>query len=188
VAAVRQNWGITDRFVMGYIGNHGSFAGVDFVTRVHQLLLKRMPDAVLFVVGPAGYWKSALKNRPQEGVIFTGAIDPSEIGAYFNAVDIGLLAQPPNPGTDYAFQIKMVEYAASRKCVISTPLEVWKGMAWPNVSLVEANEEKWVEAIVKARNRYWQSDWDQLVEAYDWQVIADHMATRILSVPAAVQL
>ena len=31
IVEVRNRWGIKDRFVMGYIGNHGSFAGVDFV-------------------------------------------------------------------------------------------------------------------------------------------------------------
>lgn len=187
VAEVRRRWGITDKFVIGYIGNHGSFTGVDFMIRVHHLLQRRMPDAVLFIVGPAGYWKSTLKSRLQEGVVFTGSISPSEINAYFNAVDVGLLAQAPTPGTNYAFQIKMVEYAASRKFTVSTPLEVWKRMAWPNVSLVVANEEQWVEAIAKVRGRSWQSDWDRLVESYDWQIVADHLAAKILSAPAMVQ-
>ena len=60
-------------------------------------------------------------------------------------------------------------------------------MAWPNVSLVAANEEQWAEAIAKVRGRSWQSDWDRLVESYDWQVIADHMAAKILSAPAMVR-
>jgi glycosyltransferase involved in cell wall biosynthesis len=185
VADVRRRWGITGRFVIGYIGNHGSFAGVDFILRVHQLLRKRIPDAVLFIVGPAGYWKSMVKHRREEGVIFTGAIDPTEINTYFNAIDIGLLAQAPNLGTNYAFQIKMVEYAASRKFAISTPLEVWKKMAWPNVSLVELDEQRWVDAIEKARSRRWCGDWDYLVESYDWQVIADRVAHSILAASEA---
>jgi glycosyltransferase involved in cell wall biosynthesis len=187
IADVRSKWGITGRFVIGYIGNHGSFTGVSFLSRVHQLLQKRIPDAVLLIVGPAGYWKSKVNHGRQDGVIFTGPIDPSEINAYFHAIDIGLLAQTPSLGTNYAFQLKMVEYAASRKCVISTPLEMWKKMAWPNVLLVERDEQRWVDAIEKMRTRRWRSDWDGLVESYDWQVIADRVAHSILGNHAEAQ-
>ena len=181
VEGVRRRWGLDGKFVIGYVGNHnGAFTGVDFVLEVFRGLRPRISDAVLLIVGPADYWKASLSAVHSKDVIFTGQVDPREVPAYFHALDLGVLAQEKSLGTEFAFQIKMVEYTACRKHVISTPLRVWERLNWPNVALVERRCEDWVEAIVKLRGSTWKPEWDALVEPFDWQSLADRAADFML--------
>jgi glycosyltransferase involved in cell wall biosynthesis len=176
VEALRQRLGLTSRFVIGYIGNHGSFTGVDFVVKVFQEVRRRIPNATLLIVGPADYWRSLLERMRSHGVIWTGPVAPSEVAAYFNAIDLGILAQEKSLGTELAFQIKIVEYSACRKFVVSTPLCTWQRLQWPNIFLADLKVEAWVDAICRARDSQWSPAWDALTEPYDWGALARKMA------------
>src|SRR4029077_19979930 len=110
----------------------------------------------LLIIGPADTWSSLLEANRTAGVIATGSVAPAEIAEYFNAIDMGILAQGQSTGTDFAFQIKVVEYSACRKCVVSTPLLNWQRLAWPNVILTKANVQAWADALVQARAMSWE--------------------------------
>ena len=185
VRAIRAKLGLDNKFIIGYIGNHGPFTGVDLVINAFLSVRNRLPDAALLIIGPAHYWQPLIEANRTRGVISTGSIPPSEIAAHFNALDVGVLAQDLTPGTDFAFQIKVVEYSACRKVVVSTPLETWKRLRWPNVLLAEPNPSAWADALVQARSLVWQSDWDRFVEPYDWSILAARIADVLLARPAA---
>jgi glycosyltransferase involved in cell wall biosynthesis len=180
VSALRRRLGIEDEFAIGYIGNHGSFTGVDLAVNAFLTARSRIPKMKLLIIGPADNWSRLLQATRGEGVIATGNVAPAEIAEYFNAIDIGILAQGKTTGTDFAFQIKVVEYSACRKCVVSTPLLMWQQLAWPNILLAEAHPEAWADAFVRARSMSWQPAWDRIVEEYDWQVLADSAAKTML--------
>lgn len=180
VEAVRNRWGLQGKFVIGYIGNHGSYTGVDFMVQAYTQVLQRIPDAVLFVVGPAEYWIPKL-GIPPPGVIFTGAVPPDDIPPYFQVLDVGVMAKDVSLGTEFAFQLKIVEYTACRKFVISTPQIVWKRMGWPNVRLVERHTKAWADAICELKDAKWRREWDSLAEAYDWGALAHELAKCILA-------
>lgn len=188
VAALRRNLGLEGKFVIGYIGNHGDYTGVDFVVEMFLRLRERMPDAILLIVGPAEHWRALLESVQGQGVVWTGPISPVEVRKYFNALDVGLLAQGKSLGTDLAFQIKIVEYSACRKFVVSTPLRTWELLAWPNVLLAERRVNDWIEAIVQARHSQWRPEWDSQITEFDWEVLADRMADVMLQVPVAEAL
>ena len=181
VNALHAKLGLENKFVIGYIGNHGPFTGVDLVVNAFLAARKRLPDAALLIVGPAQHWQSLLDANRGNGVIATGGVPPAEIATYFNALDVGVLAQGITTGTDFAFQIKVVEYSACRKIVVATPLETWKRIAWPNVLLAEPNPTAWAEAFVQARNMTWQRDWDRFVEPYDWSILSNRIAEKLLA-------
>lgn len=183
VRTIRASLGLDNKFIIGYIGNHGPFTGVDLVVNAFLSVRDRLPDAALLIIGPAHYWQSLIEANRTRGVISTGSIPPSEIAAYFNALDVGVLAQELTPGTDFAFQIKVVEYSACRKVVVSTPLETWKRLRWPNVLLAEPNPTSWADALVQARSLAWHSDWDRIVEPYDWSILAARIADALLASP-----
>jgi len=185
VRAIRAKLGLDNKFIFGYIGNHGPFTGVDLVINAFLSVRDRLPDAALLIIGPSHYWQPLIDATRGRGVISTGSITPSEIAAYFNALDVGVLAQGLTPGTDFAFQIKVVEYSACRKVVVSTPLETWKRLRWPNVLLAEPNPTAWGDALVQARSVAWQSDWDHFVEPYDWSILAARIAEALLAPPRA---
>ena len=185
VSALRATLGLQNKFVIGYIGNHGPFTGVDLVVNAFLAARTRLPDAALVIIGPAQYWQSLLDANRSNGVIATGGIPPAEIATYFNALDVGVLAQGITTGTDFAFQIKVVEYSACRKIVVSTPLETWKRLAWPNVLLAEANPSAWADAFVRARSMAWHPAWDRFVEPYDWSILSHRIADTLLAAPAS---
>jgi len=181
IRALRARLGIDNKFTIGYIGNHGPFTGVDLVVSAFLSVRNRLQDAALLVVGPAQHWQSLLDANRHNDVIATGGIPPFEIATYFNALDAGVLAQGITTGTDFAFQIKVVEYSACRKIVVSTPLETWKRLAWPNVILAEPNRAAWADAFLKARSMSWQSEWDRFVEPYDWSILSNRIAGVLLA-------
>jgi glycosyltransferase involved in cell wall biosynthesis len=183
VAALRRKLGLDGKFVIGYIGNHGDYTGVDFVVEMFLRLRERMADARLLIVGPAEVWRSLLESVRDQGVIWTGPVAPPEVRKYFNALDVGILAQGKSLGTDLAFQIKIVEYSACRKFVVSTPLRTWELLAWPNVFLAERRVDDWIEAIEQARRSQWRPEWDSQIAEFDWQALAERMADVMLGVP-----
>jgi glycosyltransferase involved in cell wall biosynthesis len=180
VSALRQRLGIAEHFAIGYIGNHGSFTGVDLAVNAFLAARQRIPNARLLIIGPADTWSALLEANRTAGVIATGNVAPAEIAEYCNAIDVGVLAQGKSAGTDFAFQIKVVEYSACRKCVVSTPLLNWQRLAWPNIILAEPNPQAWADAFVQARGMSWEPAWDSIVEAYDWQVLADIAAKAMI--------
>ena len=190
VAELRRRLGLEGKFVIGYVGNLGSYTGVDFLLDVLRAARRRIPEAALLLVGPAEYWRERIEAARGEGVVWTEAVAPREVAAYFNALDVGVLAQEKTLGTELAFQIKVVEYSACRKFVVSTPLRTWERLAWPNVFLTELRVEGWVDALVRARRSEWRTEWDALVELYDWNTLADRIASVMLEgkVPAAEAL
>jgi len=180
VSALRQRLGIAEHFAIGYIGNHGSFTGVDLAVNAFLAARQRIPNARLLIIGPADTWSALLEANRAAGVIATGNVAPAEIAEYCNAIDVGVLAQGKSAGTDFAFQIKVVEYSACRKSVVSTPLLNWQRLAWPNIILAEPNPQAWADAFVQARGMSWAPAWDRIVEAYDWQVLADIAAKAMI--------
>ena len=183
VQTLRTKLGLEGKFVIGYIGNHGPFTGVDLVVKAFLEARKRIANAALVIIGPAHYWQSLLDANRESGVISTGGVSPEEIATYFNALDAGVLAQGITTGTDFAFQIKVVEYSACRKVVVSTPLETWKRLAWPNVLLAEPNLSAWADAFIKASNMTWKPEWDRFVEPYDWSILSNRIADALLAAP-----
>ena len=180
VAALRASLGLAGKYVIGYIGNHGSYTGVDFAVKAFEAVCSRIPNAALLIVGPAEFWRPVLQAKRGEGVVWTGPVPPSEIATYFHALDLGILAQEKSLFTELAFQIKIVEYSACRKFVISTPLQTWERLKWPNVFLTPLQVDAWVEAIVRAQQSKWQPEWDATIEAYDWNALAGRMAAVLL--------
>ena len=178
--ALRHSLGLDERFIIGYIGNHGDYTGVDFVVDMFRAVRERIPNAALLIVGPAEYWRSLLEASRADGVIWTGPVPPAEIRKYFNLLDIGVLAQGKSLGTEMAFQLKVVEYSACRKFVVSTPLRTWELLQWPNVLLTDLRVDAWADAIVRAQHSEWKPEWDAVVEAFDWDALADRMAVVML--------
>ena len=181
IRAVRKKWHLENKFVIGYIGNHGPYTGIDFLLKVFNNLYKEMNDAVLFIVGPTDCWSEVIAKADLQNVVLAGLVDPKDMPAYFHAIDLGILAQEKSPGTEFAFQIKMVEYATCKKFVVSTPLLVWKQLKWPNVILAEQNVNEWISAIKQARNSKWQKEWDNIVAPYDWSILSEKMANYLNS-------
>jgi hypothetical protein len=74
-----------------------------------------------------------------------------------------------------AFHLKLIEYTASRKPVVSTPIEASMKLGFPNILFADETEAAWAAALLKAKELDWQDGWDSLVDAYDWMAICDKL-------------
>lgn len=171
VMALRQKYNLVGRWVIGYIGNIGSWVNVELVVEAFREVKNQIPEAALLWIGLSPHLEVLRKKYANESIIFTGALD--DIEPYFKMLDLGLLPHRKCPLQDVAFHIKLIEYTAAEKFVISAPLEESQRLGFPNIIFVEENKNEWAKAIKKAKEMKWQQEWDNLVKDYDWAKIGD---------------
>jgi glycosyltransferase involved in cell wall biosynthesis len=176
VSALRRSLRLEGRWVLGYLGNHGPHAGIDFLLEVFAALRRREPDAALLIVGPYDWWKPRIRIPTGDGVRFTGAIAVKEIAAYFHAADVTVHPCDQSPFRNFAFPFKVIEASAAQKFVVSTDLMTLRELGLPNVKLLPRTVPEWVDVLLTLRNARWEPAWDAVVDRFDWQVLADSMA------------
>lgn len=171
VQAVRDRYGLQDRFVIGYIGNHGWWSGLRFLMDAFDRVRETLPHACLMIVGP-GEELPALRKKAgsRNDVVLTGPVPPPEVAAYFHASSLGVLPFELNPFTHHALPLKILEYGAARKRVLATPLKELSTLALPHVSLLEPDPDIWAEALIREARQPtpWQPGWDAVIQDYDW--------------------
>lgn len=94
--ALRQQWGLNGRTVIGFIGSFYAYEGLDLLILALPELLRKRPDACLLLVG-GGPQEAALKalvqkHHLQDHVVFTGRVPHDEVQRYYALVDV--LAYP----------------------------------------------------------------------------------------------
>lgn len=159
------------RPIIGFIGNHGTFSGLSNVIEVAN----KITDVDFLIVG-GGSEVEMFKHveKKSSNIVFTGKVEFSNIQDYYNSIDIGLLPFIKKDFTDNACPIKLLEYTAAGKPVVSTDLEEVKRMNFSNVILVKDNPKSLAEGIKKALNtqleipeKIKEYDINRLVEKYE---------------------
>lgn len=173
---LRKHWDLENKYVIGYIGNHTESANIDFIIKVISQLKETNPDICLLIVGPTDYWSSFLNKHRSKNIITTGFIDPTQIPNYYNLIDLGIIAFERSAGTDYIFPLKLVEYTACRKLIISMPLTQLVELKWPNILIADKSIGEWIKVIIYARTIKWEASWDKLVEPFDWAMLTQKLA------------
>lgn len=176
---IREKYNFGKKFVIGYVGNHAMWSGLPFLLDVFKEVKKKVPESVLFIVGPGSEVpaaKSKVEKENIKDVIFTGPVDASEVADYFKAIDLSVLPFKRMPFTDFAFPIKIVEYAAAKKLTLATPLTELRNVKLSNLFLVDEDIRKWTDKIIELKKKKWQKKWDKEVEAYSWEKLASKMA------------
>ncbi|MFQ6099703.1 MAG: glycosyltransferase [Anaerolineae bacterium] len=183
VTRLRASLGLEGRWVIGSIGNHGPWSGLELLLGAFQRIRARMPEVALLIVGP-GSEVDRLSPRYERDpdVCFTGPRPPEEMPLFFNALDVGTLPFEVSEFTHSALPLKVIEYSACNKPVVSTPLRGVMDLAFPNIRLAESDVEAWAAALLAARTHSWdRHDLACSVEAYDWHAIAGRLLDAIES-------
>ena len=94
--ALRQQWGLSGRTVIGFIGSFYAYEGLDVLIAALPALLRARPDVCLLLVG-GGPQEAALKalvaqQNLQNHVVFTGRVAHADVQRYYALVDV--LAYP----------------------------------------------------------------------------------------------
>lgn len=91
-ARVRLQWGLADRPVVVCVSRLVPRKGQDVLIRALPMILRRVPDAALLVVGGGPYRQTLERMSRQAGVadhvIFTGSVASPELPAHYAAGDV----------------------------------------------------------------------------------------------------
>jgi len=174
IHTIREKYQLEGRFTFGYIGNHGAWAGLDFLLEAFKKAHSQAPNTALMIVGPVEnlpHYQQLAEGHP--AIIFTNAIPPEDVTHYFQTIDLGILSSKPEPFRDNAMPLKILEYGAAKKRVLATPLRELTLLNFPHVRLLEMNAHHWSEAMVEEsqRGEIWHAEWDQTLAPYDWETV-----------------
>jgi glycosyltransferase involved in cell wall biosynthesis len=122
-SSIREDLKIKSHFVLGYVGVLREW--VDLAP-VYQVLPK-LDNTKLLVVGQEGLYEENRKMVKDLGiedkVIFTGNVPYADVPKYIAAMDVCLIPFKDNAISHNAVPLKLFEYMACEKPVISTNLE-----------------------------------------------------------------
>jgi glycosyltransferase involved in cell wall biosynthesis len=174
VNAIKERYGLQNSFTISYIGNHGWWAGMDFLLEAFGRVRVHVPNSRLLIVGPGeGLPEYQRQDPDRPGVIYAGPVPPDEVSAYFQASDFGVLPFTPCPFTNNALPLKVLEYGAARKRMLATPLTELSTLRFPHVQLLERDHSLWSETLIEeALNPTpWNPAWDTTIGEYDWRCV-----------------
>lgn len=123
---VRERLGLNSDFVLGYVGLLREWIDFEPVLAALAGLGGELPYAKLLIVGEEGRL-SRVKDLAHnygvgEKVVFAGTVPYTEVPDYIGAMDVCLHPRRTIPLSQSAFPLKVLEYMACGKPVVSTPL------------------------------------------------------------------
>lgn len=147
--AVRERYGLRDRRVIAYIGNHISgFDGMELLLDAFAAARARRPELVLLIVGPGADRLSRARGLGAgHGVIAVGPVPVAEVWDYFHAADLGVLPFVPCPVTHDSLPLKVLEFGAANKPMLVTPLRELQRLGLPHTRFLEPKAGLWAEAL-----------------------------------------
>ena len=153
--AARDLLGLPSRLTAGYTGHLYPGRGMTLLME----LAKRMPEINFLWVGgnPADVnrWRERLSMEKISNITLTGFVQNSQLPLYQAAADILLMpyekvitGSSGGDSTSYASPMKMFEYMAAKRAIISSDLSIVREVLNPSNSILCPPEE--VEAWMKA--------------------------------------
>lgn len=172
VAQLRHELGLTEAFVVGYIGNHAFWSGLDFLAEV----ARRAPASWRFVVIGGGSEVERVRADAPRNMLFLGPVPASSVNRYYRLLDVGVLPFVRTPYTDNALPLKVLEYGAARHPVVAEPLKELRILNLPYVRFpARRSVEAWVATLRACRRSRWSSGWEPAVAAFDWTTIVNEL-------------
>jgi glycosyltransferase involved in cell wall biosynthesis len=118
---LREQLGLTGRFVVGWTGSFRGFHGLDVALGAMAQLQETRPDATLLLVGD-GQQRAGIAARAAElglgSVVFAGAVPFHDVVRHLRLCDAGLVLAPASGSFHYS-PVKLREYLATGIPVIA---------------------------------------------------------------------
>lgn len=147
-----------------------------FYLDIFPKIREKIDDVKLLLVG-GGVKYPIIKNyinrfKDKSDFILTGFIPYHKIREYFYKTDVGLYPTLQNLYYHSACPLKIFEYTAALKPVVSTDLMELRKLNFPNVYLAEPTAEDFIEKIIQALNH--KSSYPDL-NKFDWVYLSKNL-------------
>ncbi len=169
IEALRTRYGLGVGPILGFTGGVDAWVEAGLVVAALRVVQRARPTAALLVVGD-GARAREFRGAGADGVV-TGFVPPDLVPAHVALFDVGLVPFNRSRLTDAMLPIKIFDYAAARKPVVSTSLEAYAGEDLPFLTVADASPDALAAAILAALDRGWDPAWDRSVDRYDWQAV-----------------
>jgi len=170
---------------VGFVGAFEYWVDFDLVMN----LARRMPQVTFLMVGGGRRWKVIKQQVEQRGltnVVLTGAVPYEEAMNYVAGMDICLLPFTHDAVSNGSCPLKLFEYAALRKPIISTcTQEVMRiGQGWINFADDVTGFAYAIDALLadpRTAARCGEAGRALVEQVYNWPLLAQQFADLLLS-------
>jgi len=178
----------TNKHSIVYMTNFGQWSRAIETLQTITTLRKDYPDIDLTLIGPGveadnirGYIEA---NNAKSYIHYLGTIlDRDYLYALLNKCAIGLSISDKNKWRDASCPIKVIEYTALGKKVVSTDLTEVKNFNFPNVILfTDGNKDKDLETTLRRAldsNKSYAAISKEVTQAYGWNVLVKKLTKLI---------
>ncbi len=182
---VKEKYGIEGELVL-YVGQLHGAQYVDLFINAANHVLKTMPDLTFMIVGE-GFLEDKLKRLTQNlkienKVIFTGSVSHNEVPFYMAAASVGVASFKDTEVTRCKSPLKIVEYLASGKPIVSSDVGETRKMLDGAGLLVEPDSyHSLAEGIIRLlkdrnlRDNLSRSAREKAENIYNWPTTASSL-------------
>jgi glycosyltransferase involved in cell wall biosynthesis len=180
--------GRSDALQVGYVGHLYQGKGIEVIAAIAH----RLPDVDFHIIGglehDITHWQGVIS---EDNVFFHGFISQDKLSPYINSLDVCLLpnqkkalAYGSNNGhsqniSAYTSPLKLFEYMAHKKAIISSDLNVLREVLNERNSVLVIPDDihEWKNAIVKLKNaelrkKIGQAAYSEFIDKYTWDIRA----------------
>lgn len=152
---IRENYSLQNAFIVLYVGHIEKWAGVQEIISAASLLEPTNPDIKFLFVGDGMLRSESTKKNTPKNVIFAGPHPHLRIPDFIACSNVTISAFPNSITTHAASPLKIFEYMAMEKPVITTYVDGLKDVLIDkeNGIIIPSNAPKVIaEAIIKLKN------------------------------------
>lgn len=170
---VRAKLGLSHNKVVSLIGLTASPS--HYFIRAVQIAKLKEPTLKCVLVGRSDVVERAVQEADPAGDTFinVGPVPYEQVAEYFAATDVGLYPGDDSDFFKFASPIKVIEYSAAGRPVVSSAVVELERMAWPNVCICQPHAEAFAQGILHALAEPPRLPDEQSLRAFDWGTIAN---------------
>jgi len=182
-----------------YLGYFQRSRGSDIVLEMLDSLRKHDPEVVVDVAGdtslaPVREAMEGIPARLRSSIRFHGHQPWEQAMGLVRDADVCLYPFPRHPELEFIYPLKLFEYAALNKSIVSSDLTGARLLLrdYPNVRFCDPHRPaEWAHAVrslLETRSHDWRSEArDSFLMEHDWETLADRLVERaamLLKAPA----